>query len=113
VAAEKKVRQSNGSRSKASKSSRKAKFKTGIESAGLFFVHRVKCPACQDEMVQKNRPLLAVVGIALLFSPTLALITAYFWLPGIILFLTGIYLLIWATRGKGLWCRNCKKFSLF
>lgn len=64
-------------------------------------------------MVQKNRPLLAIVGFGLLLSPALGLITAYFWPPAIVLFLTGLYLLIWATRGKGLWCRNCKKFSLF
>ncbi len=64
-------------------------------------------------MVQKNRPLLAVVGFTLLLSPALALIAAYFWLPTIILFLTGIYLLVWATRGQGRWCGNCKKFSLF
>ncbi|HEY4247876.1 MAG TPA: hypothetical protein VGM64_13565 [Lacunisphaera sp.] len=73
----------------------------------------MKCPTCKGEMVQKNRPLLAVTGLGLLFSPSLAPITAFFLLPAIVLLLTGIYLLIWATRGKGLWCRNCKKFSLF
>jgi hypothetical protein len=36
----------------------------------------------------------------------------FFWAPGVILLLTGIYLIVWATLGKGYWCRNCKKFSL-
>ena len=64
-------------------------------------------------MTQKNRPLLAGVGLAMIASPALILISAYFWVPVIILLLTGIYLLVWAIWGKGLWCRNCKKFSPF
>ena len=27
--------------------------------------------------------------------------------------LTGIYLIVWATLGKGSWCRNCKRFGFF
>ena len=46
----------------------------------------------------------AVVAIAL-FVP-------FFWAPGIILALTGAYLLVWATLGKARWCRDCKKFSV-
>ena len=34
------------------------------------------------------------------------------WPLAILLALTGGYLLLWATMGKGAWCRNCKRFEL-
>jgi hypothetical protein len=72
-----------------------------------------KCKTCGGEMVQKSRLRLIVVGLLMLLSPAIAFRFALFWAPGIILFLTGIYLLAWATLGNACWCRNCKKFSLF
>jgi hypothetical protein len=62
-------------------------------------------------MIQKSRARLILVGLVLLLSVGLTFRFAWFWVPGIILFLTGAYLLIWATLGHGCWCRNCKKFS--
>jgi hypothetical protein len=73
----------------------------------------MKCPTCLGEMVQKNRMLLLGVGLAMIASILLILISRYFWLPVAIAVPVGVYLLFWATRGKGLRCRNCKKFSLF
>ena len=32
-----------------------------------------------------------------------------FWIPGVVFFVIGAYLVLWSTRGKGLWCRTCKK----
>jgi hypothetical protein len=73
----------------------------------------MKCPTCHGEMLQKNRGVLFGVGLAMLATPALTLISPYFWPPAIVFVLIGAYLLIWATRGKGLWCRACKKFNLF
>ena len=33
-----------------------------------------------------------------------------FWIVGMLFLATAVYLYVWATRGKGLWCRVCKKF---
>ena len=33
------------------------------------------------------------------------------WAPAILLGLTGVYLLAWATVGRGRWCRACKRFD--
>ena len=72
----------------------------------------MKCPRCQTEMLQKNRVLLLIVGLGLMTSPALTLLSRYFWPPAILLTLTGVYLLVWTTVGKGQWCRTCKKFGL-
>jgi hypothetical protein len=73
----------------------------------------MKCKTCGEQMVQKSRLRLSVVGLLMLLSPAIAFRFAWFWAPGIILFLTGAYLLVWATLGNACWCRNCKKFNLF
>ena len=73
----------------------------------------MKCKTCGGDMVQKSRLRLIVVGLLMMLSPGIAFRLAWFWVPGIILFLTGIYLLVWATLGNACWCRNCKKFDLF
>ncbi len=72
----------------------------------------MKCKTCGGEMIQKNRARLIVVGLLMIASLSVAHYFPLFWAPGIILFLTGIYLLVWGTLGRGGWCRNCKKFSL-
>jgi hypothetical protein len=64
-------------------------------------------------MVHKNTPRLFVVGLAMVASPAVAAFVPFFWAPAIILALTGTYLITWATLGRGYWCRECKKFSLF
>jgi hypothetical protein len=63
-------------------------------------------------MIRKNRLRLFVVGAVMVASLSLAAYVPYFWAPGIVLALAGVYLLTWATLGKGSWCRTCKKFSL-
>jgi len=64
-------------------------------------------------MVQRNRPRLFAVGLAMVASPAVAYLVPLFLVPAILLTLIGAYLLVWAAVGKGLWCRNCKKFSRF
>ena len=63
-------------------------------------------------MNQRNRSRLLVVGGVMIVSPALVLVSWYFLVPGIILALIGVYLVVWATLGRGLWCRSCKKFSI-
>jgi hypothetical protein len=40
-------------------------------------------------------------------------LNSYLLVPGVILLLTGLYLVVWAALGRGRWCRRCKKFSIF
>lgn len=61
-------------------------------------------------MIRKSRPRLFIVGALMVASTVLATVVPYFWIPAIILLLTGAYLLVWATFGHGCWCRNCKRF---
>jgi len=70
------------------------------------------CPSCGGEMIQKSRARLIVVGPGMIASVGIAFVFRWFWAPGIILALTGICLLVWATLGQARWCRNCKKFSV-
>jgi hypothetical protein len=73
---------------------------------------KFSCPACGGEMIQKSKARLIIVGLCMVASVALALFVPLFWAPGIILALTGVYLLVWATLGKARWCRNCKKISV-
>jgi len=73
----------------------------------------VKCKTCGGELIRKDRRRLFVVGLLMIASLALAFIIPYFWAPGIILLLTGGYLIAWATLGRGCWCRTCKSFGVF
>jgi hypothetical protein len=73
---------------------------------------RFSCPTCGGGMIQKSKARLLAVGFGMIASMAIAFFFPLFWAPGIILALTGIYLVVWATLGKARWCRNCKKFSL-
>ena len=52
-------------------------------------------------MIRKSRVRLFVVGVLMLASMPLVLITSLFWIPYVVLLLTGCYLIVWATFGKG------------
>ena len=69
------------------------------------------CNTCGGEMIQKSRWRLLIVGVLMLAAIGGVLLTPLFWAPGIILMLTGAYLIVWATLGRGCWCRTCKKFG--
>ena len=73
----------------------------------------MKCKTCDCEMIQKSRVRLIAVGLVQMALIAVAFRYSWFWAPGIILFLAGAYLIVWATLGRGGWCRTCKKFSLF
>ena len=72
---------------------------------------KLPCPTCGGELIQKSKTRLVMVGLIMIASAAFALVFPWFWVPGILFGLTGIYLLFWATLGKARWCRNCKKFS--
>ncbi len=74
-------------------------------------LEKFSCPTCGGEMIQKSRARLIVVSLCMIASVAIAFAFPLFWPPGIILALTGIYLLAWATLGQARWCQNCKKFS--
>jgi hypothetical protein len=63
-------------------------------------------------MIQKSRLRLFLVGLLMIASLAVANYVPYFWAPAIILVLTGGYLIVWATLGRGRWCRTCKKFGV-
>jgi len=71
---------------------------------------KASCPSCGGELIQKSKARLIIAGLAMIASVAIALVFPLFWAPGIILALTGIYLLVWATVGQARWCRNCKTF---
>jgi hypothetical protein len=72
----------------------------------------MKCKTCAGEMIQKSRRRLFLVGFLMCGSIAIAFFAPIFWATGIILLLTGLYLIVWATLGRGCWCRNCKRFSI-
>ncbi len=64
-------------------------------------------------MLQKSRLRLFLVGLGMIASLPVAGFVPFFWGPAIILVPAGAYLIVWATLGRGRWCRTCKKFSIF
>jgi hypothetical protein len=63
-------------------------------------------------MVRKSPLRLMLVGLLMVAAPTVAALVPSLWAPTIVSALTGLYLIAWATLGKGYWCRECKRFSL-
>ena len=70
----------------------------------------VQCRRCGGEVVQKSRSRLALVGALMLVSVGLGVLWAPLWVPAVVLGLTGVYLMAWASAGRGRWCRGCKRF---
>jgi len=54
---------------------------------------------------------LALVGVLMLAGVSIGFLSPLLWLPGVVLGLTGAYLVVWATVGRGRWCRGCKRFD--
>jgi hypothetical protein len=69
------------------------------------------CRRCGGAVVQKQIARLTIVGIAMIVPLGLAVLWPILWIPAIIIALTGTYLLVWATVGRGRWCRGCKRFD--
>ncbi len=69
------------------------------------------CMRCRGEVVQKSRVRLGLVGALFLAAPVAGLLWWPLSLPAGGMALTGVYLLLWATLGRGRWCRGCKRFD--
>ncbi|HKE95757.1 MAG TPA: hypothetical protein VKB34_15685 [Povalibacter sp.] len=63
-------------------------------------------------MIRKSRLQLFVVGLLLVMSELIALRMPQLWLPLTFVALIGAYLIVWATLGRGYWCRQCKTFPI-
>lgn len=72
----------------------------------------INCKTCGQEMIQKSRLRLVVVGVVMIAMTGFPFYIPWLIGPGIISLLTGICLLIWATLGRGCWCRNCISFNV-
>jgi hypothetical protein len=69
------------------------------------------CPRCHGALIRRNPVQLFVAGILMCASLAFAFIAPVLWLPGIAIFLGGLYLVAWAILAKGWWCRQCKTFA--
>jgi hypothetical protein len=69
------------------------------------------CPKCQGALLRRNPVQLFVVGVLMCASLAFAFVEPVFWVPGIAVFLGGLYLIAWAILAKGMWCRQCKTFA--
>jgi len=71
----------------------------------------MQCSACGHEVILKSRTRLGLVGALMLGGAAAALLLRFTWPLAILLAMTGGYLLLWATLGKGAWCRQCKRIA--
>jgi hypothetical protein len=70
------------------------------------------CPTCGADLIQKDKIRLLVVGLLLLAVSVVLFLKTKFWQFAIFPGLIGFYLVLWGTLGRGLWCRQSKKFPL-
>lgn len=71
----------------------------------------MNCAYCGGELTQKSRASLLVASILLFVGAVASFVMIpLIWIIGVLFLVTAIYLFAWGTRGKGLWCRQCKKF---
>ncbi len=71
------------------------------------------CGTCGGELIRKSRVKLFAVGVAMLAGAIASFrLTPILRTGSIFLVSGGLYLLVWSTWGKGLWCRQCKKFQI-
>jgi hypothetical protein len=85
-------------------------------AVGRRRAHRMEEPAagcrrCGGRVVHKGRARLAAVGGLMLAGLGLGFLWPPLWAPAVVLGLTGAYLLVWASAGRGRWCRGCKRFD--
>lgn len=66
------------------------------------------CPDCGSELTQKNRRHLVLAGaFIIVIGFSAGKYPPPIWpLP---VLMVGAYLIAWGTKGKGLWCRQCKR----
>jgi hypothetical protein len=60
--------------------------------------------------VRNRQGLLWAGGLFVLIAAGAILMSLWLVLPAILCALIGWYLIAWGTRGRGRWCRTCKRF---
>lgn len=70
----------------------------------------MNCPTCGGAMREFNRIFVFVAGFAWFAAAVAMTQLGMLKYLSPLFGLTGIFFLIWATLGQGLWCRNCKTF---
>lgn len=73
----------------------------------------MNCPTCGSEYIQRNRMLLLLAGAVMIAGAIVFFL--YFtllWIISLMLLAVAAYLIVWSTRGNGLWCRHCKNFPV-
>jgi uncharacterized membrane protein len=70
------------------------------------------CSVCGSEVIRKSRLRLGASGALMIGGALASLAFRATWPLAVLLALTGGYLLFWATKGKGAWCRQCKRIAL-
>ncbi len=71
----------------------------------------MNCPTCDGPLVQKNCTLLLAVGVAMAVAALVVDFVSFaFLVPALLLLAAGVFLIVWATYGRCLWCRTCKRF---
>ena len=68
----------------------------------------VECSRCHGPLILKSRPRLVGVGILLIATLALGPLAGWLWVPVCLAAVTGVYLVVWGTAGRGRWCRACK-----
>lgn len=72
------------------------------------------CPTCGTEWIYKSRTVLFLAGFVMIAGAVVFLF--YFtilWIVSLMFLAIAAYLIAWSTRGKGLWCPQCKNFPVF
>jgi hypothetical protein len=70
------------------------------------------CVQCGNPLIHRDRLLLFLVGVAMCATPLIAYFVPLLWAPTLLAMLAGVYLILWSSLGKGLWCRQCKSFRI-
>src|SRR3954463_11285370 len=71
----------------------------------------VRCRRCGGEVVHKPRARPAPGGTLMIAAVGMGTIRSPLWAPALVLGLAGVYLLTWASLGRGRRCRGCKRFD--
>lgn len=69
----------------------------------------MNCPHCNEPLIRRDRTVLLASGLVFVAAVLAGFISWWLLFPTGFLSLIGLYLIAWATIGKGLWCRQCKQ----
>jgi predicted PurR-regulated permease PerM len=73
----------------------------------------MNCPVCGSPLQQRSRFRLFMTGFAFIACALALLLVVHLMLAmltAVFLAAIGTYLLTWAVKANGAWCRTCKSF---